>query len=195
MRLFVAVEIAPAVAAGAAALIEELRRRAERLAPHARITWMSEERLHVTVRFIGNVDEAKAEAIQAALQPSIDVAPFDLLVAGAGAFPRTGAPRVLWSGVADGAASLSAVERDITERLNQAGVAPESRDYRPHLTLARIRDPGGLKSSSLCHGLQDQMVGITHVEAITLFESRLSPKGPTYVPVGRTPVRAGLKTL
>ena len=189
MRLFVAVEIAPAVAAGVAALIEELRRRAERLAPHARITWISEKRLHVTVRFIGNVDDAKAEAIQAALQPSIDVAPFDLLVAGAGAFPRTGAPRVLWSGVSDGAASLSAVERDITERLNQAGVAPEPRDYHPHLTLARIRDAGGLKSSSLCHGLQDQMVGTTHVEAITLFESRLSPKGPTYVPLGRTPLR------
>ena len=189
MRLFVAVEIAPTVAAGAAALIEELRRRAERLAPHARITWISEERLHVTVRFIGNVDEAKAEAIGAALQPPVDAVPFDLVLAGAGTFPRTGAPRVIWSGVVDGAGPLAAVERDITDRLKQKGVAAEPRDYRPHLTLARIRDAGGLKSSSLCRGLQDQMLGTTHVEAITLFESRLSPKGSTYVPLRKTLLR------
>jgi 2'-5' RNA ligase len=189
VRLFVAVEIAPHVAAGAAALIEALRRRAERLAPHARITWIPEDRLHVTVRFIGNADDPKVEAIRTALEPPIAAAPFDLVFAGVGAFPRTGAPRVLWSGVADGGERLSGIEREIADRLHRAGVAPEPRDYRPHLTLARIRDAGGLKSASLCEGLADQMVGTTRVEAITLFESRLSPKGPTYVPLRRTPLR------
>ena len=189
MRLFVAVEIAPHVAAGAAALIDALRSRAERLAPHARITWIPEDRLHVTVRFIGNADESKADAIRTALEPRIDAAPFDLVFAGAGAFPKTGAPRVLWSGVADGGEPLRGVEREITDRLHRAGVAPESRDYRPHLTLARVRDAVGLKSASLLEGLADQVVGTTRVEAITLFESRLSPTGPTYVPLRRTPLR------
>ena len=189
MRLFVAVEIAPHVAVGAAVLIEALRRRAERLAPHARITWIPEERLHVTVRFIGNADAPKVEAIRSALEPPIDAVPFDLAFAGAGAFPKAGAPRVLWCGVADGGEPLRGVEREITDRLHRAGVAPESRDYRPHLTLARIRDAGGLKSASLLEGLADQVVGTTRVEAITLFESRLSPTGPTYVPLRRAPLR------
>ena len=189
MRLFVGVEISPQAVAGATALIEELRRRAERLAPHARITWIPTERLHITVRFIGNADDAKAEAIRAALEPALTVAPFDLVLAGSGAFPRTGAPRVLWAGVAVGGESLGGVEREVTERLQQVGVAPEPRDYCPHLTLARIRDAAGLASSRLCDGLADQMVGTTRVEAITLFESRLSPKGPAYVVLQRTPLR------
>lgn len=188
MRLFVGVEISPHAAAGAAALIEELRRRAERLAPHARITWIPTERLHITVRFIGNADDARAEAIRAALEPAVTVAPFDLVLAGSGAFPRSGAPRVLWAGVVASGASLGGVEREVTARLQQVGVAPEPRGYRPHLTLARIRDAAGLTSSRLCEGLLDQVVGTTRIETITLFESRLSPKGPTYVAWQRTPL-------
>jgi 2'-5' RNA ligase len=189
VRLFVGIEISPQAVAGATALIEELRRRAERLAPHARITWIPRERLHITVRFIGNADDAKAEAIRGALEPALTVAPFDLVLAGSGAFPRAGAPRVLWAGVAVGGEPLGGVEREVNARLQQVGVAPEPRDYRPHLTLARIRDAAGLASSRLCDGLADQMVGTTRIEAITLFESRLSPKGPAYVVLQRTPLR------
>jgi 2'-5' RNA ligase len=189
VRLFVAVEIAPLVAAAASALSDLLRRRAGRLAPDARITWIPTARLHITVRFIGNADDARTDAIRAALEPPLRVEPFDLVLAGSGAFPRAGAPRVLWAGVSAGGESLDKVEREVTARLQEVGVAPEPRDYRPHLTLARIRDAAGLTSSRLCEGLADQMVGTTRVEAITLFESRLSPKGPTYVPLRRTPLR------
>lgn len=189
MRLFVGVEISPQAAAGATALIEELRRRAERLAPHARIAWIPRERMHLTVRFIGNVDDGMVESIRAVLHPPLSVAPFDLVLAGSGAFPRTGAPRVLWAGVMAGGESLGGVAREVTGRLRQVGVAPEPRDYRPHLTLARIRDAGGLTSSRWCNALGDQMVGTTRIETITLFESRLSPKGPTYVPLQQTPLR------
>jgi 2'-5' RNA ligase len=91
--------------------------------------------------------------------------------------------------VAVGGEPLGGVEREVNARLQQVGVAPEPRDYRPHLTLARIRDAAGLASSRLCDGLADQMVGTTRIEAITLFESRLSPKGPAYVVLQRTPLR------
>jgi 2'-5' RNA ligase len=63
MRLFVAVEIAPAVAAAADALIDRLRARAVRLAPRSRITWVTADRLHLTVRFIGHVDADRADAV------------------------------------------------------------------------------------------------------------------------------------
>jgi 2'-5' RNA ligase len=189
VRLFVGVDISPQAATGATALIEELRRRAERLAPNARIAWIPRERMHLTVRFIGNVDDRMAESIRAVLQPPLSVAPFDLVLAGSGAFPRTGAPRVLWAGLVAGGESLGGVAREVTARLHQVGVAPEPRDYRPHLTLARIRDAAGLTSSRLCDGLSDQMVGTTRIETITLFESRLSPKGPTYLRLQQTPMR------
>ena len=191
MRLFVGIEIDPAAAAKADALISELRRRAERLSPQARISWVPAERLHLTVRFIGNVDDDQLQTILAALQVPLEQAPFDLTLEGTGAFPKSGPPRVLWVGLTDGRESLQRVEREVTSRLGPAGVPPEDRVYSPHLTVARIRDAAGLKSVRLFEGISDRVLGTTGVEAITLFESRLSPKGSTYVALQRTPLRSG----
>jgi 2'-5' RNA ligase len=186
MRLFVGVEIGEQMAAAAAALVDELRRRAQRLAPRARITWISEDRFHLTVRFIGNADEDHCRAIATALAPPLGVSTFELALAGVGAFPRSGKPQVLWSAVVAGDAGLQQIERDVSDRLESAGVARESRPYRPHLTLARVREAAGLRSQPLFTGLDGRSLGTTRVEAITLFESRLSPKGPTYVALQRT---------
>jgi len=189
MRLFVGVEIDATVAEAAGALVDELRRRAQRLAPRARVTWIPEDRFHLTVRFIGNADEAAAAAILGALAVPLAVSSFNLVLAGVGAFPPTGKPQVLWSGVVAGQETLQQVERDVSARLEAAGVPREERPYRPHLTLARVRDAAGLKSPPLFTGLEQRALGTTRVEAITLFESRLSPKGPTYVPLQRTMLR------
>ena len=78
------------------------------------------------------------------------------------------------------------MERAVSARLAATGVPPEERAYRPHLTLARVRDAAGLKSRPLFEGLAERALGTTRVEAITPYESRLSPKGPSYVPLRRT---------
>lgn len=186
MRLFVAVEIAPAVAAAAAALVDRLRARASRLAPRSRITWVTADRLHLTIRFIGPVDAETADAVRQALAPSLSQHPFGLTVAGVGTFPDKGPPRVVWSGVTDGREPLLAIERRVSERLARMGISTEERPYHPHLTLARIRDAAGLRSAALLDAVADTVLGATAVEAITLFESRLSSKGPTYVALQRT---------
>ena len=190
MRLFVAVEIAPALGAAVGALIGELRERAARLAPRSRITWVAPDRIHLTVRFIGESDEASAGRIRAALAPEVPVAPFDLTVAGFGAFPRTGQPRVLWAGLTEGREALLQLERVVASRLAAAGVGPEPRAYNPHLTLARVREASGLRAAPLLKGLPEGPIGTTRVEAFTLFDSRLSSKGPTYVPLQRTALQA-----
>ncbi len=193
MRLFVAVEIEPTLATAAGALIKTLRIRAQHLAPHARISWVPEDRLHLTVRFIGHAGEAAATAIQRALDPPLALAPFSLSLAGPGAFPLSGRPKVVWVGIADGGARLEELEREVTGRLAKAGVPVEDRPYRPHLTLARVREAAGLRPSRLFEGVEATSLGTTRVEAITLFESRLASHGPEYVPVLRTPLeRAGL---
>jgi RNA 2',3'-cyclic 3'-phosphodiesterase len=189
MRLFVGVAIDPAVAAAAAALSDELRRRVERQAPRARLTWIPAERLHLTVRFIGSADVRLATAVTSAMAPPIAVAPFALSLGGVGAFPRTGKPRVLWADIVAGVDALHTVEREVTVRLDQVGIAPEPRPYNPHLTLARVRDPSGLKQQPLFAGLEGTALGTTHVRAITLYESRLSPTGPAYQPLQQTVLR------
>jgi 2'-5' RNA ligase len=189
MRLFVAVEIAPAVRAAAAALIESLRERAQRLAPRSRITWVTADRLHVTVRFIGYVDAPTANLVRQVLASPLEQDAFSLTIAGVGTLPPKGPPRVVWAGLTEGRASMTAIEGQVSDRLAGAGIAAEERPYSPHLTLARVREAAGLRSAALLGAVHDRILGATTVEAITLFESRLSPKGPTYVALQRTGFR------
>lgn len=186
MRLFVAAEMSPAVVSAALECMAILRARVARLAPRSRITWLTAERLHVTLRFIGHVTEEQATAVLQVLSPPVDAAPFDLTVAGVGTFPPTGSPRVVWAGVAEGRDRLVALEAIISRRLADVGLAPDEAPFKPHLTLARVREAGGLRSKALLDGLGGTVLGSTPVDAITLFESRLSPHGPSYQPLQRT---------
>jgi 2'-5' RNA ligase len=186
MRLFIAAEIEAPVSAAALEVIDQLRQRAVRLAPRSRVTWMSADRLHVTVRFIGHVDQTQASSIRGVLSATIPVDVFTLTVSGIGVFPPKGRPRVVWAGLTDGADRLVAVERNVTARLLRIGIPLEDRPFTPHLTLARVRDAAGLRAAVLLDGLTGTVLGTTRVDAITLFESRLSPKGPTYVPLQRS---------
>ncbi|MBI3047050.1 MAG: RNA 2',3'-cyclic phosphodiesterase [Acidobacteria bacterium] len=185
MKLFVAVEIDPAVVDRVAACGEELRRRSARAA-RARITWVPSDRLHVTLRFIGEVDEPRAQAIQAALRPALPAAPFDLTIEGVGSFPGQGPPRVLWAGIACGLDALRAIEAEVSARLDRCGIPREPRPYHPHVTLARVREAGGLRAAQWLEGLGGRQFGRSRVNAITLFQSRPSPQGHVYVALQRT---------
>ena len=190
MRLFVAAEIGKALAARAAELTRELQTRAAATAPRAKVTWIPADRLHLTIRFIGEVDDGRAPAIGGALEPPLGIDPFELMLAGAGAFPKGGSPRVLWVGVTSGREELLRAEREISSRLAGLGIPEEERAYSPHLTLARVREPAGLRSARLLDGLTDSSLGTVRIGAITLFHSKLWPKGPTYTPLLRIPCKA-----
>ena len=186
MRLFVAIELDGRVLDETTRVIGELRRRAERMAPHARITWVAGERQHLTVRFLGAVDDPQVDAVCGALAAPVPVAPFDASITGTGAFPPSGPPRVLWAGIGSGRAQVLDVEGHVSSRLSRIGIAPEARTFSPHLTLARVRVPAGLRTRALFEGLADHRFGVSTISAITLFESLLSPNGSTYRAVQRT---------
>ena len=188
MRLFVGIEISPAVIAATIELIAQLRAASATLAPRSRITWVTAERLHITIRFIGHVDDTRADEIRAVLAPPLPMEPFNLTIAGVGTFPPKGSPRVVWAGLTGGCDQLMAIESTVSERLAGVGVPREERLYNPHLTLARVRDAAGLRPAPFVGSRREISLGTTSVDAITLFESRLSPKGPTYVALARTPL-------
>ena len=190
MRLFTGIELGDAERTKAAATMTQLQERVRQQAPNARVTWIAEERLHLTLRFIGQVDALLAERIVAALRTPLPLPPFTLEFGALGTFPPRGAPRVLWIGVADGRDAVVRVESEVSDRLLDLGIQKEDRPYSPHLTLARIREPAGLRTRALFDGVSAS-IGRTDVEAITLFESRLSPKGPTYVVLEKTALRTG----
>jgi 2'-5' RNA ligase len=189
VRLFVAVELDEAAMTQAASLQTELRRRTAAF-PSAKLTWVDPRRAHLTVRFIGEVPAETVSGIRKALTSPIPVAPFRLACQGLLAIPSPRRPRVIACGIGDGREALSQVETVVSARLGAAGIPRESRPYRPHLTLARLRDSGDLRIADLFAGLENATVGVVHVEATILFESRLSSKGPAYFPLARVPLAA-----
>jgi 2'-5' RNA ligase len=88
----------------------------------------------------------------------------------------------------EGRDRLLEVERVVSRRLKTL-IPAEDRPYAPHLTLARVKEPAGLSRAALFEGLTSRQFGRVHVDAITLFESRLSPQGATHVPLQRSALR------
>lgn len=129
MRLFIALDIP----AETRARLTEYMERARLLAPEAR--WARVEGLHVTLKFIGHVDDAAVEKIKAALSP-IKAVPFEVKFTGVGFFPNPNAARVFWAGV-DGGDSLPNLASSIDAAMEKLGFPREAKPYHPHLTLAR----------------------------------------------------------
>lgn len=186
MRLFVAVDVGSDVRRSVSQMIDELKRHLEHSAPRARVAWVRPDQLHLTVRFIGQVDPALGDKIRAALVHPLRTPAFDLTIARTGTFPPEGQPRVIWAGITAGIDSLRQVEQEVRSRLDGLAPSTDARDDRPHLTLGRVKNPAGLRSAALLKGRESAAFGTVRVAAVTLFESRLSSSGPTYIALART---------
>ncbi len=148
--------------------------------------WLDDDRLHMTLRFIGEVDRHLARDVDAALS-SVHHPRFVIAVNGLGVFDRRGEPATLWAGVAPHE-PLRALHRKIDQALVRVGVEPARRAYMPHVTLARLpRGAGPLRALIEASG------GVAgppfEVEQFRLYESRLSPEGPVYDVAERYPLR------
>jgi 2'-5' RNA ligase len=163
-----------------------LKRRTEQRAPHARVTWVKPEHLHLTVQFIGPVDTALGEQIRMALATPLGALAFDLTIERTGTFPPNRPPRVIWAGIGKGIDNVRSVQQEVRARLDGLVHSTDERDYHPHLTLGRVKSPAGLRPVLLLEGLESRVFGVVRVAAVTLFESRLSSSGPTYIALGRS---------
>ena len=144
--------------------------------------WLSEDQLHLTLRFIGEVDRHVARDVDAALS-GVHHPSFAIALSGLGAFDRRGDPVTLWAGVAP-QEPLRALHKKLDQALARVGVEPERRAYRPHITIARLPRGAGLIRSPV-----EQWGGVAGppfaVDEFRLFESRLTPDGPVYTVVER----------
>jgi len=132
MRLFTAIDLPSEVTERLDALIAKLR-------PLAQIGWSPAANLHITTKFIGQWPEERLAELQAALAGMGRLASIPIRVSGLGFFPNRKSPHVFWAGV-EAPAELTALARDTDLALAKLGVEPESREYSPHLTLARIKE-------------------------------------------------------
>jgi RNA 2',3'-cyclic 3'-phosphodiesterase len=179
VRLFVALEIPVEVREGFAALVKELR-EADASFSKNRARWVRPENLHVTLKFIGHVDAGKLEAIRAALAEVRCDGPAKLRFHGLGFFPNAKRPRVFWSGI-EASPNLAPLAGEIDMRLKKLGITGETREFAPHLTLARF-DPPGI-SEGLSAAVQentDREFGAVRTGEFHLFESKTKPTGAEY---------------
>ncbi len=182
LRTFIALEIPDGVRAAAAKLIERLRSQG------AKVTWTAPENLHVTLKFLGDVDVTSVAAVCDAVARATEaISPFRVSFAGAGAFPDIARPRVLWLGVDEGVEPLVFLHSQIEEQLAELTFPFDGRRFAPHVTLGRVRGPG----SALTEQLETDAnlkAGDMLVEEVIIYSSELTPDGPFYMPMGRAPL-------
>ena len=190
MRLFIGIELDDRVKDAAGDVAERLRQRVQRAAPALVARWVATDNLHITIWFIGEVRDDRAAAITDVLREPFKTSGFDITLGGCGAFPPSGPPRVFWIGVRDGGPSTQSLYAEVGERLAPLGFEPERRAYAAHLTIARVKDPGRGTSRVVKDILANLPAdcGTSPIQAVTLFRSRLSPRGAAYEPLLRVPL-------
>jgi 2'-5' RNA ligase len=178
-RLFLAVDID----AVTRAQVDRISTGLREAIGDTKASWVRPDRMHLTLHFVGSADAAVEERMRTTLARPLNASPFDVSFDGLGFFPERGSPRVLWLGVSAGLAPL---------RRLQAALAPggegrvsahdTDRSFSPHLTLARLRDR--VPHAKIAETVNIRAsAGPARIDRVTLYESRLSPAGPTYVPL------------
>ena len=182
LRLFFAVGLPEEVRARAAEHAARLRQSF----PDVRAGWERPEKMHVTLKFLGDVDAARVPALTRAAEAATRGLPsFTLAVEGTGSFPPRGAPRVLWLGLRDDAGGLSRLQARLEDECERVGFPRETRPFKPHLTLARLRTPQGARELAAAHAAEPFGPFAFNVPDLLLIRSQFGPAGSRYAPLSR----------
>jgi 2'-5' RNA ligase len=207
VRLFVAVDVGDELRAEAtrvrATIDAELQRTCTEL---PRIVWVAPALLHLTLRFLGDVDDALRPRIEQALAPPVPMAPFEVEWRGLGTFPGPRDPRALWIGAIGGADRLGELEAEVSRRLaaprGPGTESPETqqllrtlheapRPFRAHVTLGRVKSRGAGADWRQVLEAAEVRGARSHVDRVALFRSTLSPRGPAYTPIVMSTLAGG----
>jgi len=186
VRSFVAVDLGAAVKSR----LSEVQRQLKATVPSGSVRWVQPDSVHLTLKFLGDVPAERVDEIAAALRQTCEpLLPLSFAVGGAGCFPDLRRPNVVWIGVDDPTRHLLALQQAVEKALNPLGFPPESRPFKPHLTLGRTQRsaPGAdLRAvGDRVGALNVGALGQVEVREILLMRSDLSPGGARYTPLAR----------
>ena len=176
-RSFLAVEVNEDVRAALRALIARLKK-----SDCVRATWVKPENLHITMRFLGNITLSDSQSLSRSLKLSLEgIQPFPLRIHGVGVFPTPQRPRTLWAGAEAPEGIFAGLKARVDDGVAVLHLPEGGKTFTPHITLARIRK------------LQDRGAFLSHLDrekhfgggeftvgSVSLFESRLTPRGSVY---------------
>jgi 2'-5' RNA ligase len=178
MRCFVAIELDQALRGP---LVRMLR---EKLPRTRDVRWCTEDQLHLTLKFLGDVRDEQIPAVCESIAAAAgEIEPFALCLAGLGCFPSARNPRVFWCGVEDAARGCARWLTVADALFEDLGFPPEQREFHPHVTLGRGKTAAG---AGVIRRVLEEVAAPParemKVNEVVLFESRLSPQGARYLP-------------
>jgi 2'-5' RNA ligase len=180
MRVFIAIELPDEVKAALAALQSELQKA------DAEISWTKPENLHLTLKFLGEVEADRIPKVtQACADAAASVGSFSIRVQDTGVFPNVKQPRVLWVGLAEGLAELRTLHNKLDENLHTLGFEKETRAFNPHLTLGRVKslkNVSAVTAKLLTYKLPELSF---HAHELVVMQSQLHPAGSIYTPLAK----------
>jgi 2'-5' RNA ligase len=176
-RIFVAADISEEARRAVSLHIESLGREFPRL----RVGWERAEKLHLTLKFLGETTDAQLEKLKNSVEAiSRLLSAFPLEIAETGVFPNAKRARVLWIDVRDERGNLREISRRLEIECEKIGFPRENRPFRPHLTIGRLREPGSARELAEKH-LKNNFDPVRfEVSAVTIYESLLQPTGSVY---------------
>ena len=200
LRAFIAVQLSDALKRQIGSVQAELNRALSgsgKGGKAAKIGWAQPEGIHLTLKFLGDIQEAQVDALREVLSKAAASArPFTLEASGLGAFPNSRAPRVIWLGLHgsnDDVGELRRLQAAVEDGAAALGFAKEARAFTPHLTLARIRDrveAGALEP--VFNAQPNRVVGGFTASSVELIKSELRPSGAVYTTLVEVPFGAGV---
>lgn len=184
MRLFIAI--------GAQSISSDVQERLKKLKVNLKKKeiehrWVPPENYHITINFLGEVEEQKLTELKSILtEVTGSFPPFELKLNGVGAYPASRSGRVIWMGVQN-SITLRDLQRRCSDELTSQGWQVEDREYRPHLTLARLRSPRNVSDS--ISPVENQDFGKLLVSEVRIYESKLAGSFPVYTAIHSSTLR------
>ena len=185
LRTFIAVEVTRAAREQAARLIRELA------GTPAAVKWVEPENLHLTLKFLGEVDMRQSAAVCQAVRTAVaELDVFTFHLHGAGAFPSSDQPRTLWVGVDDGQEDLIQLHDNVEAALAPLDFRSDGRRFVPHMTIGRVRygRRGVAELGAEIESHADVDLGPVPVREVIVYSSELTRNGPYYEALDRAPL-------
>jgi len=179
IRAFIAIELDQRIEETISKLSHELSIKL----PH-RLRWVKADLIHLTLNFLGNIPAAKTGILTDLMNATVNnIQPFEVAFRGLGCFPNLNRPRVIWIGM-EQSSDLNELQKSLTDALKENGFEIETRQFSPHLTLARVPEttphPVLQQIGREINNYKTVEVGRMQITQLKLIKSDLTPSGPRY---------------
>ena len=190
IRIFIAIELEETQHSA----LRGVQARFQRDRAAAFVRWVAPESIHLTLKFLGDVAIDTMPALQRAVaEACAGIAPFTLSLKGAGAFPNTRRPNVVWVGMGGQVERAALLAQRLDDTTAAMGIARDERPFSAHLTLGRVKRDAGPDERQLVGKLIDRAavgeLGLVQVERVSTMKSELRPSGSVYTQIGAVELR------